>query len=60
MVFPENIPVGKIKNCQKDNEGYFDVEVELFEDFNQLNFVFIIHSPNATERINLEKNIIYE
>ena len=60
VVFPENIPVGKIKKFKKDNEGYFDVEVELFEDFNQLNFVFVIHSPNAIERINLEKNIIYE
>ena len=45
-----------IKNYYK-NLGYYNVEVTLFEDFNQLNFVYVINSNQAEEQKILEKQI---
>ena len=60
IVFPEGINIGRIKKIKKDDEGYFNVQVQLFEDFNQLNFVYIIYSLESTERKKLEDQISYE
>jgi len=57
-IFPEGVPIGTIKNIQKNaDDGFFDVSVSLFEDFNQLNYVYIIHSDEATEQLKLEQKI---
>jgi rod shape-determining protein MreC len=56
-IFPEKINIGKILSFEKDEKGYFDVKVKLFEDFNQINYVYIIHDFNAKEQEELEKNI---
>ena len=58
VIFPEEVPIGTIKNIQKNAEdGFFDVIVSLFEDFNQLNYVYIIHSDEAAEQLKLEQKI---
>ena len=58
VIFPEGVPIGTIKNIQKNaDDGFFDVSVSLFEDFNQLNYVYIIHSDEATEQLKLEQKI---
>ena len=58
VIFPEGVPIGTIKNIQKNaDDGFFDVSVNLFEDFNQLNYVYIIHSDEATEQLKLEQKI---
>ena len=41
----------------RKNDGSYDVSVQLFEDFNQLNYVYIIHSQAAKEQLMLEKKI---
>jgi hypothetical protein len=52
------VPIGIIKNIRKnENDGFFDVSVSLFEDFNQLNYVYIIHSAEAAEQLKLEQKI---
>ena len=57
-IFPEGVPIGTIKNIQKNaDDGFFNVSVNLFEDFNQLNYVYIIHSDEASEQQKLEQKI---
>ena len=60
IVFPEGINIGSIADFEKDEEGYYNVKVALFEDFNQLNFVYVIHSTEAEEQQNLEMKITDE
>jgi len=41
--FPKGIPIGVILNYEtNETEGYFDIEVSLFNDFSSLNNVYII------------------
>ena len=54
VIFPEGINIGNIKSFKKDEEGYYNVEVSFFEDFNQLNFVYVIYSIEGTEQKILE------
>ena len=60
IVFPEGINIGSIVDFEKDEEGYYNVKVTLFEDFNQLNFVYVIHSTEVAEQQNLEMKITDE
>ena len=57
IVFPEGISIGTITSFKKDTEGYYNVEVTFFEDFNQLNFVYIINSTETEEQQNLEAQV---
>jgi rod shape-determining protein MreC len=58
VIFPEGVSIGTIKNIQKNaDNGFFDVSVSLFEDFNQLNYVYVIHSDEAAEQLKLEEKI---
>ena len=58
VIFPEGVRIGTIKNIQKnEDDGFFDISVSLFEDFNQLNYVYIIHSDEAAEQLKLEQKI---
>ena len=55
-IFPEGVLIGTVKNILKNKyDGYFDISVSLFEDFNQLNYVYIIHSDEAAEQLKLEQ-----
>ena len=54
IVFPEGINIGNITDFKKDEEGYYNVEVTFFEDFNQLTFVYVIHSNERAEQEKLE------
>ena len=57
IVFPEGISIGSITDLEKDKEGYYNVEITFFEDFNQLNFVYVIHSTKGEEQIMLETQV---
>ena len=57
IIFPEGIIIGSITDFKKDDEGYYNVEVTFFEDFNQLNFVYVINSAETEEQKILEKKI---
>lgn len=59
IIFPEGIPIGKINKITKDkNRGFLNVKVDLFEDFNQTKYVYIINSNKNEEQKKLEKKII--
>ena len=60
IVFPEGINIGNITDFKKDEEGYYNVKVAFFEDFNQLNFVYVIHSTEAAEQQILEMKVTDE
>ena len=58
VIFPEGIHIGTVKNIKKNkDDGFFDVNVSLFEDFNQINYVYIIHSDESAEQLSLEEKI---
>ena len=58
IIFPEGVNIGEVTNIVSNkDDGFYDVSVQLFEDFNQLNYVYIIHSQAAEEQLMLEKNI---
>jgi len=58
IIFPEGVDIGAVENIRKNNDtGFYDVSVKLFEDFNQLNYVYIVHSQGAEEQLVLEKKI---
>ena len=56
MIFPENIIIGTVKEINND-EGYYNILIHLFEDFNQLNYAYIVESKNIIEKKVLEKSI---
>tara|TARA_B110000444_G_C18794125_1_gene573977 strand:- start:718 stop:1452 length:735 start_codon:yes stop_codon:yes gene_type:complete len=58
IIFPVGVNIGVVKNIHKNkDDGFYDVSVKLFEDFNQLNYVYVIHSQAAEEQLILEKKI---
>ncbi len=57
VIFPEGIPIGTIEEVTTNkDDGFYNVNLKLFEDFNQLRYVYIIHSNNAKEQQELENN----
>ena len=58
VIFPEGINIGRVADIKENkDEGFFNVTVSLFEDFNKLNYVYIIHSNESAEQLSLEKAI---
>ena len=57
IIFPESIPIGEITNFEKKETGYYDVNVKLFEDFNNLYFVYIVNRNKSKEQELLEIQI---
>ena len=58
VIFPEGVSIGAVKNIKKNkDDGFLEVSINLFEDFNQLNYVYIIHSDEAGEQLSLEQEI---
>ena len=57
-IYPEEIYIGTISNFKKNNDdGFYTINVELFEDFNNLRYVYVIHSQESEEQLLLEKII---
>ena len=55
-IYPERINIGTISNFENNNDdGFYSINVKLFEDFNKLKYVYVIHSNQAKEQILLEK-----
>ena len=58
IIFPEGVNIGAVKSIIKNkNDGFYNVSIQLFEDFNQLNYVYIVHSQSAKEQLMSEKKI---
>ena len=54
MIFPEKINIGTVKKIN-ETEGYYNIQIDLFEDFNQLNYAYIVESKSINEKKLLEK-----
>ncbi|ATA91800.1 rod shape-determining protein MreC [Capnocytophaga canimorsus] len=55
-IFPKGIPIGKIirfENSKEDNS--YVIDVELFTDMSNVEYVYIISNKNKEEIINLER-----
>ena len=59
-IYPEEINIGTIKNFEKKEEtGFYKIKIKLFEDFNSLKYVYVVHK-NGIEEQNLLEEGIYE
>lgn len=52
-VFPKGIRIGFIKDY-KENPSFYDIDVNLSNDFSNLAYVYVIKNPLKEERIELE------
>ena len=55
--FPSNLEIGKIVTLKKKNEGYYSIEVELFNNPSQWEYVYVIKNMDIMEINNLEEKI---
>jgi len=53
-IFPENIPVGRIKDFKISEGTFYSAEVETFTDVHDLNYVYVLEVKNKYERDSLE------
>ena len=53
-VFPEGIMVGEISEVRKKNDNFYDIDVSLSVDFNNLSFVNVISFIHSEEKDSLE------
>ena len=56
MIFPENINIGTVKKINVV-DGYYNIQIDLFEDFNQLNYAYVVKSKRINEKKILEKSV---
>jgi rod shape-determining protein MreC len=55
-IYPEGINIGTISDFKKnDDDGFYTINVSLFEDFNNLRYVYVIHSTQSEEQLLLEE-----
>ena len=48
--FPKGIPIGKIINYDKSSlEGYYEIDVEIFNDFSSLSNLYILNRTDNNE-----------
>lgn len=54
--FPKGIPIGRITDFETPTSGgYYDIEVELFNNLTDLEHVYVIDNKSRSEFINLKK-----
>ena len=56
-IYPEGINIGTINNFKKTEYGFYNVNVNLFEDFNKLRYVYVVYSNESNEQIILEEKM---
>ena len=57
-IFPEGILIGTVKDFHLDNDdNYYYVNVDLFNDMTGLEHVYLIENNDAAEIIELEKGV---
>ena len=58
-IYSEGINIGTIANFEKnDNDGFYTINVNLFEDFNNLRYVYVINSNQSEEQLLLEEIMV--
>ena len=57
-IYPEGVNIGTISAFKKNtDDGFYTISVNLFEDFNSLRYVYIVHSTQSAEQLQLEEII---
>ena len=60
-IFPKGIPIGTIKDFAFDSsEDYYEIEVELFNDMTNLDYVYIVENVDSNEIKTLEQTTLNE
>ena len=58
-IFPENINVGKIENYSiEENTNFLNISIDLFVDFTNIKYVYIIDRELTEERDSIEKILL--
>ncbi|MFA5713096.1 MAG: rod shape-determining protein MreC [Bacteroidales bacterium] len=57
LIFPANIPIGVVDKFSLEGGAHYNIEVELLQEFNTLNFVNIITNHNKRELDSLNSKI---
>ena len=54
-IFPSEINIGTVKSSNTNNEtGNQDIIIDLFTDFNNIKYVYVVKSQNSQEQLKLE------
>ena len=53
-IYPEGINIGRITNFKKNDDGFYTIDVDLFQDFNRLQYAYVVHSNETKEQAELE------
>lgn len=57
-IFPEGIPVGRISSFTKDEStNFYDITINLYTDFYNISYVYVIINNNYQEQIDIKKSI---
>ena len=56
-IYPEGINIGTVTNFKKNDYGFYNTNIKLLEDFNNLRYVYVVYSSEANEQLRLEKKI---
>lgn len=59
-IFPENIPIGYINEFSVAEDGYFDIDIDLSNDFSNLTYVYVVKNPLKEEKLKLELEFAQE
>lgn len=56
LIFPEGIPIGKIKDFKLDNsESYYTINIDLFNDMTNIGYVYVIENKDKEDILSLEE-----
>ncbi|MCS6820660.1 MAG: rod shape-determining protein MreC [Microscillaceae bacterium] len=56
-IYPPNIMIGKVASS-KAAEAFYDIDVELTNNFNQISYVYVVRNKLAKEQLELEQDTI--
>ena len=60
-IYPEGVNIGTIANFTKNSEaGFYNINISLFEDFNNLKYVYVVNSTQSEEQLKLEQLMKHE
>ena len=54
-LFPRGVPIGRVLRYQTEAGRSYSLDVALFADFQQLLYVYVVRTPHAAERLDIEQ-----
>lgn len=59
-IFPKGIVLGVVKKIRQNKGTFSDIYINFTTDFSNLDYVYVVETLNATERVQLEKKFVGE